>query len=60
MLREPLVKYIGEYGKRNGCCRYCDFPHSFDYKFLFSAVFTYSSKGFSRVAVSDPSNKDDR
>jgi hypothetical protein len=27
---------------------------------FFSAVFTYSSKGFSRVAVSDPSNKDDR
>jgi hypothetical protein len=27
---------------------------------FFSAVFIYSSKGFSHVAVSDPSNKDGR
>jgi hypothetical protein len=27
---------------------------------FFSAVFIYSSKVFSSVAVSDPSNKDDR
>ncbi len=39
---------------------YCDVQYTFHYHFLFSVVFIYSSKVFSRVANSDPSNKEDR